>query len=31
VAFAPVLVVLLLLALAVVWSARQYGFAQSVQ
>ena len=31
VAFAPVLVVLLLLTLAVVGSARQYGFAKSVQ
>lgn len=31
VAFAPVLVALLLLTLAVVWSARQYGFAASVR
>lgn len=31
VAFAPVLVVLLIMTLAVVWSARQYGFAASTR
>jgi hypothetical protein len=30
VAFAPVLIVLLLLTLAVVWSAERHGFAQSI-